>query len=523
MATKPIYLFQYKGNSSVVNKSLWESSIIKKEINPLRVKSMNLNCRGGTLEISENDYAFSNDKNPVAQTGDVYNYCTYWLGEQFYCAFAVFEGQKGGILTYTLTVDAPTTAYNNACMNVDALCAYSMQGEHRALDLRQAVETNAFRIYRGADGTGNTTADQFIQRALDNPAYIVVTVTPEGAYSNVSASSMLPNITTYMLSRPALNSFLSSIKSSGDQPYTIKALETVISIYALPCGYADIYKSETFQAENIKLYNPAAPNASPVSYSLGGNAARVIYYNAVTLNSRRCVYVDLPTISTSDLFNSPEKYNASFSYRAGAFGTIPFVPADLAGLEEISARVYFDFSGNTFRTIPIVDGTYMHELATGGELSSIVPMLSETVIKDWNAVRASTWVNIGSSIAGMLVNGAIGNIGGVVSEGASAIATAALSERNIAFEQAFGGGAVKGAAGSSSQFLQEIAVAGRYKAYKEQDYNVHYGYPDGKLRNLTTLSGYVQTVGVKLDNPKALPSFILEQAEAALNGGTFID
>lgn len=525
---KPLYLFQYKGSMDIANKDLWSADIDKKEIDPVNIKSMSLNTQGGTIEICENPKEADNGTDPVVdQEGKVYNYATYWLGDQFYCAFAEFTGHSGGISYYNLTVDSFTTAFNNGCMNTLAYCLYSTAGDGLRLDPRSPLSYNQTR-YRQNLSTFN------------DELYIINVCSGAISAQPQSKSSQLRNIDSYMMTtsefRQAFND-LYNIMLLDNNSYRRTYLNSIISVYVLPFPSGNINYMSFDEAETFKLYQNA--DADEKGRPLTTETNKGAPYRIAT-GTTAPLKITIPEINITTPMTAPI-YNAEMIAHFGMYGDIKFAFADFAGPSKIGANVYIDLSGAMYKTVLVVDGLERPTYMTAGSITSTVPLLSASNITNWSLLRTATnWqvgLGGGAAIAGGIMSGivsgsmlpGVGNVaGGVVGGVTGAMQavnggiSAALNVDSLHTQQ-LNSLHIKGNAGTSMGFIDNTCfIEGLYHKYLNHEHALWFGYPDGSQRRLTELTGYIQTIGAKLANPKGLPQSIIATSENLLNAGCYL-
>lgn len=389
-------------------------------------------------------------------------------------------------------------------------------------------------------------------------------------------SSYLPTIMTYMLNAKQFKTFTEKLYSDmasatgGNYPAYMKS---IINCYYIPCSINRWKNTDNlFKAASIRLYNPAGiaqgdflkyaswiPIASVDSPS-EDKYLTCYYKESYGAQNLAPIYMDIPPVDMSKYQptdNDPktELNNMNITYKAGAFGEFNFNLNALGVTDTIGARVYFDFPGGQYRTVLKINDDLRPEYAYEGTFNTNFPLLEDSLVQNWSAMRISTIANAGiqaaSQLAGIVTpyaqaastaaiieqaaGGKIGNVsdllktGGVLGGVSSAIgfagtiANAAVQMGQIDFQQQYAGGNIKGTVGSSKSIIDiTVKVIGQYQQYIDQGFALRYGYPDGRLHYIPDLSGYIQTMGIKLTNPKGLPASIINAAETKLNSGCYL-
>lgn len=138
----------------------------------------------------------------------------------------------------------------------------------------------------------------------------------------------------------------------------------------------------------------------------------------------------------------------------------------------------------------------------------------DSSITNWTSVVASSVLGIISTVGNVAVQN-------YVAATSSLIGTGATLAKNIS-EAKYGPASITGSTGGS---LSRVINSGEEKIYfihKEIvnliDYQSKYGKPDGKMRNISQLSGWVQSNPCHLLS-NGLPNDIIIAAEQSANNG----
>lgn len=529
MATNAQVRFgRYTGKNVVVKDVEYLTPVI--DASSGNVRNMELTPAGGVVRMQQDILSTSAEK--------IYNYASYVIGDLLYYGYVDCEGVAGGIVTYRIRVDAATTMWRAGAFNINNYCQYSPLGDSYYNDTRRARSSTITRIQRGvAEGS------EGLEWIYNNITYgcVVINVCSYPLPHDIDRclSTSPANVETYVLPMDNFYTFYKNIQSYNDTSKPIaQYIKSILNVTWIPLAPENIKNLNLFEEKSILkvyLWNPTNPTQDAVAITTGQPL-----YSLRNKGGRVPLLAITPQIYIGDLVTQETRFY-NIEYNCFGFGNFKIAGEQLPqNAQYISAEIYLDLTGMTYRTIPVItinttqiqNQVKLNELSAVGTFTCSIPMLSETDVSNWqlreSMLRRDTGFSVATNILTALPQIASGNVAGTTSAALNlgkTLISAAQEQKNIEWQKQYSGGTVLSSLGSVLSRISEAGgyVIANYNAFRDTNFPEMYGYPDHKIRNIYTeiSSGYVQTINANIYR-LGYPEEIAESAERAFDSGVWI-
>lgn len=462
------------------------------------------------------------------------NYAMYSFGNRKYVATVSFLSVGDGMYQYRLTVDPLATAWENGLFNSYEVCERSNEGtvlydnelvySTTPTITQNFLGDNTIQWYAVVNILSGVANDEYFQ--ITNPAitsYVLNLKQYEKFFTNFSQLSPLdqkiygPSILSIrfvdtkrippeMLTTPTvtpnsviLNSF--NNVSVGRIDFTPQEqTKTYVDMDGLPRTVTTV-NSDVFVADNriavnsvigatekIQIINPVATTvikSNDIAYSFNVSAANIL---------------------TNFTLKIPNAGQITFSARDIPYKNITRIGYDVSPDVVGGEMVYFlTINGNRLRG---------YELKA--PIPGSAPMPFDSSVTNWTNVAASSLSSIISGAASAVSGNPVGAVLSLISAG-GAYASANLEEKA-------GGYSTSGALGWSPYSVgkyESVLITTTYPAIAAGAYQQRKGKPDGAVRKLSELTGYVRTKNSTLVCG-GLAEWIVDETRRQLDSGVYI-
>lgn len=508
-----VTLYKYTGEQDVANKILQNATeVYNQDVTPYGAFDPN----GAIFRLSE--------------LYDV-NYGKFTFNNHDYYGYVDISVDSKGLYNYRITTDALTTAWYADCFNTNNLCIYSNYGNNNNLQDQRISYSNGSII----ESIGNFTNSEYdsATNAYKGEYVAMVILNPEhNVATDPSQYTQSPAFDVYLMRDWVYELFIQKFHALSDKDQN-RFNQCIIKLYIIDSkdGYSLTHNLTATRV--ITLFSVNSTTGEDVVYTDidVGEGANYIYNISKAQNF---VIETITGLSTSFLFENinATNYQDSILLSIKNCGLINIKATDLSKTFEniqtspttfdLAYIRYYDFVGGQQAIIPQIRypalGVFaflpLMQYRVNIPLPETFPFMYDSSITNWTSVVASSVLGIISTVGNVAVQN-------YVAATSSLIGTGATLAKNIS-EAKYGPASITGSTGGS---LSRVINSGEEKIYfihKEIvnliDYQSKYGKPDGKMRNISQLSGWVQSNPCHLIS-NGLPNDIITAAEQSANNG----
>ena len=559
-----VTLYRYIGDSDVANKLLRKCTVIyDKEVIPYG----SFNPNGASFRLDT--------------LHDV-NYAKFTYNSHDYYGYVDVNTDSKGIYTYTITTDPLTTAWYAGCFNVGNLCAYSDYGTLQIKDRRLSYNEPVVYTIKPTEVSTIQTAynSWYVVTVLTPQPTNEVTHTNNPAFQSYAIKDK--DYTAFsqgfrqQLSEAEQGKYAPSIVGI----YIIRAYEagTYFSRFQTTTEVT-LWSMSSNPKGDFTTIDDATIDLTDTNK--GGYSDAIAYRVDLLADGQTtdwCVRYDMPITPIS---LTPENMDMQYTFFIPDCGSIYFTlsgiwnyltaPSGKAkALYSIGYKKYFDFVSGTYKLYLCLNNSEgvqatIKEYCLTGPIGLRTPWMYDSSINDWRSTMLSlitSGINSGIRLAGLsgqLISSISNTNGNKVTPiamlgrrngaGAGRVTNATSTIAQQAGDAGFGislqmasesvntvGGAVNsymhqiwqeenataattGGAGGSPDFIMLPWVIAKYhKSHNLADIQGKFGKPDGLVRVVGNLTGWVQTEACHLPS-NGLAFNIVTQAEQLSDQG----
>lgn len=388
-----VTLYKYIGDSDTANKLLRKCTVIyDREVVPYGA----FNPSGASFRLDT--------------LHDV-NYAKFTYNSHNYYGYVDVNTDSKGIYNYTITTDPLTTAWYAGCFNTGNLCKYSDLGTGKFFDDRATYSPDLNYEY--------------IQVKAPSTAFrIIMVVARSYQVSETYGDIYNPMYDVYSMS---FEDFYRFCYYSYTNEYE-QTRSSIFRIYAVPVDEITSLSSKYLKVEQVNLYAAVGaegyvkvcpPNVAPTKLTNTfkiSEAASGYTFNENWLSTFRAT-IDKP-------INSWRRQNMIKLY-VEDMGYISFKYSDVAkgaNITSIGYRKSFDFISGLQRATLIVNGEVLKDYFIQGNIANTLPYFDAEHQKSWNERFAGT-LSAGIGLASGVVS-----IGSAIYTGAESLSTIAFNK-----------------------------------------------------------------------------------------------
>lgn len=530
-----VTLYRYIGDSDTANKLLRKCTVVyDKEVIPYGA-------------FNPNGAAFRLDT-----LHDV-NYAKFTYNSHDYYGYVDVSTDSKGIYNYSITTDPLTTAWYAGCFNTGNVCKYSDYGTLLIQDSRATDDSEKTWLIKTFDPFKEFTS------AIGD-WYIVTVLNSQIENQNIKINN--PIFSSFAMNGSVFNEFMTNFQGlTGEDQY--KFAPSIISVYSVRGYEIGLTTFTQFPSTKvIRLYSLTAPGADGKIAKIDhkdinlttGTAYRVDSKNSGQSYWNSCGGFN---ISTTDNNGNPivatsSNLNTQFQLHIPDCGDIKFTLRNIleykhfdseAGFSiySIGYKKYYDFISGVCKAYLVINDSVGSSLTNTLPQYSInatmpikLPILYDNSLQDWRAAKNSlvtSGVGFITSVAATIGAAAATAASGgaatpaLIAAGTSlATATTGMANSINAFEhQKYQDenatvSTTCGAGGSVDFAETPWLIAWYNKSHNLADIQGKFGKPDGLVRVVGNLKGWVQTEACHLPS-NGLPFDIITQAEQLANNG----
>lgn len=536
-----VTLYRYIGDSDTANKLLKQCTVIyNKEVIPYGA----FNPNGASFRLDT--------------LHDV-NYAKFTYNSHDYYGYVDVSTDSKGIYNYKITTDPLTTAWYAGCFNVGNVCKYSDYG------------TLLIEDPRATDDSENTwlqyTFNPFepLEDAWND--WYVVTIL-NASLSGPSSKINTPIFKSYAMNATNFTVFLDKFRAFSDIDQ-YKYASSIVGIYEIRHYEIDdgnIFKL-FFPTKTLTLWNVVAENPNstsdkdrinPISFkdiNFDTNIYEVDRKNTADQNrwgSSGEYHIDTTDTEGNPIVATPDNLDSQFILHVPDCGDIKFTLRNILQYRHSTAQDGFSiFSVGYKKQYDFISGVckaylVINQLAGSAMVTSYpqytitstlplkLPILYDSSIQDWKASKNAMTIS-GVSFA-TSVAATIGAAAATIATGGAAAPTLIAAGASLAGATTNYAGAVNafehqkfvdenavastvGGSGGSVDFVEKPwLIAWYHRSHNLADIQGKFGKPDGLVRVIGNLTGWVQTEACHLPS-NGLPFDIITQAEQLSNNG----
>lgn len=553
-----VTLYRYIGDSDTANKLLKQCTVIyDKEVVPYGA----FNPNGASFRLDT--------------LHDV-NYAKFTYNSHDYYGYCTVATDSKGIYNYTITTDPLTTAWYAGCFNVGNVCAYSDYGTLLIKDQRLSYDEPVVYTIKPTEVSTIQTAynSWYVITVLTPQPTNEVTHTNNPSFQSYAIKDK--DYTAF--SQGFIQQFTEAEQGKYSPSivgiYMIRAYEAGNYF----SRFQTTTKIDLWSMSSNPMGQFTTIDTKPVDlHGKGGYSDAGAYRIDLLADGQTtdwCVRYDVPITPIS---LTPENMDMQYTFFIPDCGAIYFTlgsvwnyltaPSGKAkALYSIGYKKYFDFVSGTYKLYLCLNNTKgvqatIKEYCLTGPIGLRTPWMYDSSIQDWRSATIgliTSGINSGLRIAGL--GGQMISTAGKVAQNTSELASrpnplyrealqqslranqeATRSGLGISMQMASEsvstiGGAVNnymhqvwseensaasviGGTGGSADFIMLPWVVAKYhKAHNLADIQGKYGKPDGLVRVIGNLTGWVQTDACHLPS-NGLPFDIITKAEQLANIG----
>ena len=536
-----VTLYRYIGDSDTANKLLKQCTVIyDKEVIPYGA----FNPNGASFRLDT--------------LHDV-NYGKFTYNSHDYYGYVDVKTDSKGIYNYTITTDPLTTAWYAGCFNVGNVCKYSDYGTLLIEDPRVTDDSeNTWLRY---------TFDPFepLEDAWND--WYVVTVL-NASLSGPSSKVNTPIFTSYAMNATNFISFLDKFRAFSDIDQ-YKYASSIVGVYEVR-GYeidnGNIFKS-FFPTTTLTLWNVVAinPNASSDASKISPITPKSITFNTNIYevdrkntddqsrwNSSGEYHINTTDSNSNPIVATPDNLDSQFILHVPDCGDIKFTLRNVlqhkhfeseAGFSiySVGYKKQYDFISGICKAYLVLNQLAGSSLVVSYPQYTItstmplrLPVLYDASIQDWKAAKnalITSGVSFATSVAATIGGAAATVATGGVAAPTLIAATASLANAGTNYASSVNAfehqkfidenavASTVGGSGGSVDFVEKPwLIAWYHKSHNLADIQGKFGKPDGLVRVVGNLTGWVQTEACQLPS-NGLPFDIITKAEQLANKG----
>ena len=554
-----VTLYKYTGDSDTANKLLKQCTVIyNKEVIPYGA----FNPNGASFRLDT--------------LHDV-NYAKFTYNSHDYYGYVDVSTDSKGIYNYTITTDPLTTAWYAGCFNVGNICAYSDYGTLLIKDQRLSYDEPVVYTIKPTEVSTIQTAynSWYVVTVLTPQPTNEVTHT-----NNPSFQSYAIKDKDYTAFSQGFRQQLQEGEQAKYSPsivgiYMIRAYEAGNYF----SRFQTTTKIDLWSMSSNPTGELTTIDTKPIDlHGKGGYADAQAYRIDLLADGQTtdwCVRYDIPITPIS---LTPENMDMQYTFFIPDCGVLYFTlgsvwnyltaPSGKAkALYSIGYKKYFDFVSGTFKLYLCLNNSEgvqatIKEYCLTGPIGLRTPWMYDSSIRDWQSATIgliTSGINSGLRIAGLgsqmlsSVSKATGYIPKSVkkhgnsqleyfkqyvsqqtqsnlqsglgismqmsTESVSNIGGAVNNYMHQVWSEENSAASVIGGTGGSADFIMLPWVMAKYhKAHNLADIQAKFGKPDGLVRVIGNMTGWVQTEACHLPS-NGLPFDIVTQAEQLANNG----
>ena len=430
------------------------------------------------------------------------NIAEYWLKGIQYIAYVDYSTSGNNMYTYKLTIDNLATAWYNKCFDRYNMVARSNLGNFK----------NDSSLLRDTQvQTATYTMDDISQ----DYRIIMNVYTPEANTDYLSSRYQVSNkgIRTYLFTPAQWNAYYNWLSiNAGTDPTLADVANSVKSIYIIDTKY--ILSSLFTSGAYPRLYSVAGSNLLKVKVPSNQDSPFTetglpSVQTGAIVGSNRTVPIR-STLSTPIEINE-DTITGSLTYnlKTGVKISIPLtnVPKHISTITTIGYDISIDYKTCDFITYPVINGETLYEYIQTGNVAEDLPFMYDSTIIS-NTERAFTTIQILGTIAtaaigtgitaaglgaGIVTNKIIAGTGQAIANTGSSVLGAVARE----VQSNVTGTTIKFSAGGNPYTANVITSKLTFTytpTVNKQDYQDRFGKADYTSRNITQLTGPVQTI-----------------------------
>ena len=443
------------------------------------------------------------------------NICKYEFNNHAYYGTCEVNVDTDGAYVYNVKSDSLTTAWYNDCMNVNSVCKFSHYGDKKLLDNRinyknYIVRQNIIKLIDPVPAAEITYRDYMVIIAVKRQK-----IREESALTN-------PNFDIWAFTPEAFNALIDSINEKADT-WQIKYVPSIYAIFLVPGNElpSNIWYSTIFN--RIYLYamlgdSDSQTESAPVGFD--GHLAFLIKSGSVNVGSgdfgksiSKSINYALTSYRQNSIFTLHVRDGGDFNFRYSEV-------SKNNNITKIGYHIYYDFLMGQKLIYLMINDEILPDYCIRTMIPYSFAISYDSSIERWDRVAASVAGNC-MTIAQTAINP--NGASGIFNVGQTILNTMTTINDAI-YNKELGARNTVGNIGASAETMSDL---GSYVIIKENQpialsaFQALFGYPDGEIRNMKSLKGYVETEKCKLTE-NGLPRRIIDEAESACDAGFYI-
>lgn len=493
-----VTLYRYVGDSDTANKILKNCTVVyDKEVIPYG----SFNPNGASFRLDT--------------LHDV-NYAKFTYNSHDYYGYVDVSTDSKGIYTYSITTDPLTTAWYAGCFNTGNKCLYSDSGSNLLFDGRAKYEDYVNKsIVQLAD--------------FSNSDYDVIMVVRSAVVSPTSTMPQNAAFNTYWFTFGTFYNFYLSLLDKDDA-WQKKYVPSIVALYMVPHNSinSSLFGSPVDDSVSLTAMAGSTTKSDDITVIVDtpepSSGSVQIHYTT------RIMFVTLTNQDYSQYVSTTLNYpltstrqKTSFKLHVFGCGDFNFTYADVSNgqsITNIGYRIAYDFIGGTQTAYLVVNDVIKKDYCIQAQIPLMFPInYDSSIVRSDRLISGllSSGISMYTSVATIKPSNVIQTIGNVAQQGINA----ANQIMDYNFDVNNGAQSTVGSLGNTTELVTKY---GSYLTITEMvphnlaDIQAKFGKPDGLVRVVGNLTGWVQTEACHLPS-NGLAFNIVTQAEVASNVG----
>lgn len=443
------------------------------------------------------------------------NIAEYWLKGIQYIAYVDYSTSGNNMYTYNLTIDNLATAWYNKCFDRYNMVARSNLGTFK----------NDNALLRDTQRITSTTP--IID--LSAKVWIIVTVLNPviNSYTGDYYISGM-GTDTYLLTPEQFNALYRSIgnyQSGEGEPNIDDFVKSIINLYVLPDSLVSPITARIFnKSQAFALYSVAQNNlikrrefnTETNPKILSNNISSAVYFT-----------IDDNLIDSIPINEDTITGNIHYELSMGGKLDIPitYLPKSMTSINKAGYTIRIDYRTGAYKIIPIINDTSINDIVLDGDFHTSFPFMYDESIYNWKTLTGQFAGTVTNAVSAGAISGALtaNPVVGYITA-AAGIVGAGINMATQGLQTNASGSTYKfSLSGNPNQasLLQTYITISYTPTVNKQGYQDRFGKADMTSRNITQLTGPVQTINC-VASMNNLNQSIIKSATMQCDSGIWI-
>lgn len=465
----------------------------------------------------------------ILDKGYTCNYGVYtFLGKSYYC-YVNTSVNSDGLYLYEFNIDALATCYYNGAFNSNQYVVRDKDGDPSLYDAEEPHNPFLSKyVYDLPDTTGDVSVIMNVLLPINN----YVKTENEHYVSN-------RNITSYVMTPFNYAVFVSNLltmSSDNNNPYNLgdndvpNLVKSILSVYVVDNQYINndmlIDPTDPYFVRLYKINTAETFTHTAVQY-LGIFVPNGVKRLKRHINNSFDLCTNSYKLNFGTAFNniSPELLSSTINVYVRNIGNISFKLADVGVKDSLTSLGYsvgVNYTGGTVTAFLEINGVVHKDYKVVAQLREQALLPFDSSVALWTDYTGSVLSTIGGGVStgvGIATANPLAIYGGIaaMTSGVSGIVQTQTSHE-------LGGYSIIGSLGGYDDF--QLNVKNSFITFLIQEpivnnnYQSLFGKPQNKIKNISTLTGYIRTQKCKFN--VSLPFDIVTEGETIVDSGIYV-